>query len=339
MARPSDFDALPSSAELAIERAVTLRATHGITESIRFLQAANRTFSSELIERELIRLRVSAFARSDRKLNGVAPSPAERSLRIEPETDLALAEPRDLTAALVRDAIATRGSLLVRGLLTEAEATRLRDAVDAAFAARVAADADRSEHSRWFSPVANVGGTRTFLGTEALLTGDSPRALFDLLDVFEARGVGQLVREYMMEPPALSFEKCVLRRLEPTGGGSWHQDGAFLGRDIQALNIWIALSPCGREAPGLEVVPRRVRELLPTGCYFQWDVADQVVREAVPGVEMSRPEFRPGDALLFDQLCVHRTFRTPTMTQPRYAVESWFFSPSAYPAKGHGLVL
>ena len=43
------------------------------------------------------------------------------------------------------------------------------------------------------------------------------------------------------------------------------------------------------------------------------------------------PEFAAGDALMFDQLTLHRTGILPTMTRDRYAIESWFFAPSRYP--------
>jgi hypothetical protein len=46
---------------------------------------------------------------------------------------------------------------------------------------------------------------------------------------------------------------------------------------------------------------------------------------------VSRPVFRPGDALLFDHLLLHRTFTDPSMTATRYATETWFFAPNAYP--------
>ena len=46
---------------------------------------------------------------------------------------------------------------------------------------------------------------------------------------------------------------------------------------------------------------------------------------------MLRPEFAPGDALLFDHLFLHRTAVDPEMTKERHAIETWFFAPSAYP--------
>ncbi len=60
--------------------------------------------------------------------------------------------------------------------------------------------------------------------------------------------------------------------------------GAFLGDDVRSLNVWLALSKCGRDAPGLDLVPRRFDRILETGsegAAFSWTVAPDVVeREA-----------------------------------------------------------
>ena len=45
-----------------------------------------------------------------------------------------------------------------------------------------------------------------------------------------------------------------------------------------------------------------------------------------------RPIFEPGDALLFDELFLHKTARTRACAKPRYAIENWFFGPSGFPA-------
>ncbi len=44
-----------------------------------------------------------------------------------------------------------------------------------------------------------------------------------------------------------------------------------------------------------------------------------------------RPIFEPGDALLFDELFLHKTASDPEMRNPRYAIENWFFGASAFP--------
>ena len=51
--------------------------------------------------------------------------------------------------------------------------------------------------------------------------------------------------------------------------------------------------------------------------------------EALAAAEQLAVE--PGDALLFDELFLHRTATDETMTRDRYAIETWFFAPSVYP--------
>ena len=46
-----------------------------------------------------------------------------------------------------------------------------------------------------------------------------------------------------------------------------------------------------------------------------------------------RPIFEPGDVMLFDELYLHSTAADPSMPNPRYAIESWFFGPSGFPAE------
>ena len=163
---------------------------------------------------------------------------------------------------------------------------------------------------------------------------DSPRVMFDLLESFERAGMRQMLTAYLSGRPTLSVNKGTLRRARPTVDTAWwHQDGAFLGRDIRSLNVWLSLSHCGRDAPGLEVVPERLAGIVETGTQgadFDWSVGDSVAAEA-SGEKASRPVFKPGDALLFDHLLLHRTFTDPAMTGTRYATETWFFAPSAYP--------
>ena len=60
------------------------------------------------------------------------------------------------------------------------------------------------------------------------------------------------------ERPALSANKCTLRRVPVDTNTNWHQDGAFLGADVRTVNLWLALSDCGDDSPGLEIVPRRL---------------------------------------------------------------------------------
>ena len=151
-----------------------------------------------------------------------------------------------------------------------------------------------------------------------LLTADSPRMLFRLLETLEAAGLRDVVHEYLGERPALSANKCTVRRVPVDTNAGWHQDGAFLGPGIRALNVWLALSRCGRDAPGLDLLPRRLDHIVETGtqgAYFDWAVGPDLVAALAQETPIVRPEFEAGDALIFDDLFLHRTAVEPTMTR------------------------
>ena len=57
--------------------------------------------------------------------------------------------------------------------------------------------------------------------------------------------------------PLITVHKTTLRKADPSVAGAWHQDGKFMG-DVRALNLWLSLSRCGDDAPGLDIVPRRL---------------------------------------------------------------------------------
>ena len=110
--------------------------------------------------------------------------------------------------------------------------------------------------------------------------------------------------------------------------------------DVRALNLWLSLSRCGDESPGLDIVPKRLEEIVATGtdeAMLSYQVSRAKAEEAAGDVEIIRPIFEPGDALFFDELFLHQTGSDPSMPKPRYAVESWFFGGSAFPA-GYGPV-
>ncbi len=67
---------------------------------------------------------------------------------------------------------------------------------------------------------------------------------------------------------------------------------------------------------------------------------DAVVTAPSLDVESIRAElFEPGDAVLFDHFCLHRTAVGEGMTEDRYATETWCFAPSVYPDETVPLVL
>jgi hypothetical protein len=151
--------------------------------------------------------------------------------------------------------------------------------------------------------------------------------------MFEAAGLPALVGGYLGEPPLTSVHKTTLRKAEPTVGGAWHQDGAFMG-DVRALNLWLSLSRCGDEAPGLDLIPRRIDEIVVdrAGTVLNFDISQAKAEEVAGETGIIRPIFEPGDALFFDELFLHQTGSEPGMTKPRFAIENWFFGASAFPA-------
>lgn len=255
------------------------------------------------------------------------------------ETGIPCVTPAELNAELLGGAILHHGLLRVNGLVSPEKAAQLRAGIDRGMAARAAIGAGNPDADRgWFVPLDVPGVTfeREFAEScGSLWTADCPPMLFDLIDTYAQCGLLGHIARHMGERPALSVGKSTLRRVVLKATTDWHQDGAFLGRDTRAVNVWLALSPCGVDAPGIDIVARRVPYVLQTGSHgarFDWSVgAGLVDMLAEGGAPLELPSFAPGDALLFDHMMLHRTGVRPGMTQPRWAIESWFFAPTHYP--------
>ncbi len=143
----------------------------------------------------------------------------------------------------------------------------LREEIDRAFAAREArakvgapATATTRSSIRRATTCRPVGNRGSEAGGGALDSRERRHLGRRLApaDVRHARdlrrtGLRRLARDYLGEPPAVSMQKCTLRkagaRTWATAMPGWHQDGAFLG-DVRALNVWLSLSHCGDDAPG-----------------------------------------------------------------------------------------
>ncbi len=325
-----------------------LEAAGRLLEAIEALTEANRLRPTAAVERRLVRLRRRAFAELVHGAAAPAWQPPEAPSAAWPGDLPRPVAAADLTVAVLRAGIERHGCVWVRGLLPPLRVDRLRDAIDRAFAAREAVLAGRRtpETAAWYDPVERVpkDASRHWVRAgQGLLTADSPRAFFELMETLRAVRLDRLISAYLGERPALSVEKGTLRRADATlHRSTWHQDGAFLGAGIRTVNAWLALSRCGRDAPGLDVVPVRLYRVLPPGepgTYFAWTVSPETIARELPGAPIWRPELEPGDALLFDHLLLHRTAAEPDMPGVRYAIESWFFAPSVYPRGATPLVV
>lgn len=331
----------PADGARAIAEAEALLRAGRAHEAIATLTGANRARRDARLEERLVRLRHEAFA-------GPAGAPGED--RWPPDapdlfpgaTGLPELPYSELSGDALRAGVLRHGALIVRGLLREDRVDALVDDIDRAFAAcdAYAAGAPVEETTPWYVPF-DAGGDliarvrKWVRGGGGVLTAESPRSAFDILDAFDEIGLGEILTDYLGERPALSARKWTLRKVPVDTSTNWHQDGAFLGPDLRSINVWLALSRCGDDAPGLDVVPRRIDEILPTGtdgAIFDTSVGPAVVERAARDAPVVRPLFEAGDALLFDDLFLHRTAVGAGMARERYAIESWFFAPSHYPA-------
>ncbi len=244
----------------------------------------------------------------------------------------------DLNVAILNAAIAKHGVILVRGLLSESTATQL----DHAFQTALTAATKRFGGNRdWYTPfddgTTDLGIARKWVqNSDCTLLADSPAMLRQVLDTYRRAAIIDLVAAHLGETPVLSSRKSTLRRtvgsrVYPVG---WHQDGAFLGPGTRVLNVWLALTPCGERAASVEIGLTRQAGIVPTGggdAKFNWAVGHKQAMGASPRSVV--PVCAPGDALMFDQLCLHRTSIGPAYSEDRRALETWFFAPSTYPTE------
>jgi hypothetical protein len=249
--------------------------------------------------------------------------------------------PQDLTAGLLRAGILRDGCVLVRGLIPRPDAVRFAEQIDRAYAERERHQSGQPSDAAYYAEFSARPGRGEELAREWVQAGggvlavDSPRLSFEMVDLFQRAALPSLVDEYLGEPALISGQKTTLRKAEPSVPGAWHQDGKFLG-PVRALNLWLSLSHCGDEAPGLDLVPRRIDELVVTQteeAMLDYMISQQRAEEAAGETSIIRPIFEPGDALFFDEMFLHKTGSDPSMPKPRYAIENWFFGASAFPTE------
>lgn len=303
---------------------------------------------------DLVRLRdarvragASITAPEGRPAPAIAAAPPQRfdpAPGALPEIDL-----RDLDIETLRSAMHHHGALIIRNFLTPQQALGLREDVDAVLAeavrlvkaAKAGVPLKRSANEKAnFHPFAKdseMAHLRS--GPFAVMSGAvetllSPRVSNSLLDIFEANNMRSLMQDYFGEEPCLSFQKSLLRRVQPLPHeAEWHQDGAFMGEGIASLNIWVALSECGAgtDSPGMDLVPKRLTHIIPPGqdgAKFEWSVSGATVAREFDEAPIARPHFAAGDVVLFDHFNLHATSSGAEFTRQRYAIETWFFASS-----------
>ena len=150
-------------------------------------------------------------------------------------------------------------------------------------------------------------------------------------------------------PVTIDLDQAWLRRQYAPGRyperhapHAWHQDGA-LGYDFLAAPLtasggpgsllpmvtgWAPLTPCGRDAPGIEVIATpldRVRAAM--------SLSDEAIRRDFGRDVFWTPAMEPGDVLLMHAGALHHTHVTAGMTRDRTSVEVRVFPAGAPPAR------
>ncbi|MBK8293941.1 MAG: hypothetical protein IPK93_03865 [Solirubrobacterales bacterium] len=309
-------------------------------EAIDLLTEANRNQRDPQVERELRTMRhlagIELIENAPKDPQYPAPGatvPARGEQSLCPE-----ATPDELTPELLRAAFLEAGCLLVRDVMDDEKALQVAADIDHSFEVRDKLSEGESDPDGFYDEMApeepfRIPEREWVEEGGGVLAADSPKMLFDMLDTFEKANLRTVIETYLGEKPAISAQKCTLRKATPDVAGGWHQDGKFMG-DVRSMNVWLSLSRCGDVAPSMDVVPVRLEEYAEIGgpgTYLDFQISDQTADKLAGDVGVVRPIFNPGDALLFDHLFLHKTGSDPSMPNPRYAIESWFFGPSQYP--------
>ncbi len=149
----------------------------------------------------------------------------------------------------------------------------------------------------------------------------------------------EVYRSHYASVPLCSYAHCVVRYQRSDlkhKSYAFHQDGGYhsrVSRDHVGLTTWIPLCDCGRDAPGLELYPRALDEVLPVpdGVEAPHLFCDtQTVLERF-GNQLWAPEFSAGDVLVFTHFVLHRTHIVPGMTRQRQSADFRVFPGHSVP--------
>jgi hypothetical protein len=199
--------------------------------------------------------------------------------------------------------------------------------------------------ARTLAPRGRFVPTASSLSLDAVLDDDEIRSLEEEL----MKGpVGMVVGGQFPRGAVLDLDQAWFRRQYPVEQAprfhaphGWHQDGAlgfdFLGVQdapekstglLDMLTCWIALTPCGDDAPGLELLTAPLDHLLELEA-----LREPVIRAGHSPRDFAVPSLQAGDALLFPGGTLHRTHVLPSMSRLRTSVELRFFPADARPGR------
>jgi hypothetical protein len=239
-------------------------------------------------------------------LRDASTGPAAPSRDLFRQTGLPEISGSKLTVDHVASGLLHHGALVVRGLFPAGRLQELRRFLD-------------------------LGAMRIMPGSQGNV--DQARMLDALVETHEDTGTLALAESYVGDRPVGMLQRTLVKRNARTRGLNWHQDGAFFLGRCGALSVWTALTPCGESCPGLSVIPRRFETVFDPDHQAKdlsrrtISVAEELARET--GV--ASPTLEPGDAILFDEMTLHRTSARRWSVPFRDVAITWFFAPSRFP--------
>ena len=259
-------------------------------------------------------------------------------------TDSILSKGSQPDASRLDDAglvLARDGVVLVRQALPEKAAAELRQQADACYE-RIEAVTSGGGSGR----IDSVLGSRcrylpasSSVSLEALGPDVVPDVVAKLT---RSPLVAELVNVRLGGQMSCDLDQCWLRRQyapsrRPAGHSahSWHQDGA-LGFDfnatgsgdkgltrealLQMLTVWVALTACGEDAPGLELTPVHPARLLKVK-----ELQEFTLQRSSGQSDAWSPVMKPGDALVIESSTLHRTYVRSQMMKDRTSIEVRLF--------------
>ena len=233
----------------------------------------------------------------------------------------------ELTAAHLASGLRHHGVLVVRGLIAREDVERLRDLIDG---------------NDWSVPRCPTNASGEPCPGSAPMKC-SAASLQGLVEAYQNAGMDAVLADYLGEDPLLLSERLLIDRQVLKTGLPWHQDGAFFGGNVGAVNSFLALDACGVDATGLMVVTRRFDEILGVapGERARLDYGNafkhEEILEMVGPQRVVTPALEPGDAIFIDEMTMHRTGAPPRNPQARAWAITWFFAPSRFPEQRHPL--
>jgi hypothetical protein len=215
-------------------------------------------------------------------------------------------------ASAIAERLGLRGAAIVPAAIDTAGLGAVAASAKNYFAAQIAAGAPRTRY----------GGATIQKLIEAGYDG-----VLGILDIIAHSAIRRAVEAFYGEPVVMPLYHALFRYYYPEGReyqrtNPFHQDLA--GVDPRAaVTSWIPLDPCGVVAPGLEIVEAPLDALIPVdteGADKDFGVGpDRVLPQY--GDRLLHPEYAVGDAALFRNTTLHRTYLTPVMTEPRLSFD------------------